>query len=102
MAIVSINNYLDEVLEGSERMLKGPISGIGAVVLTNPLDFLHMEYMKAEKNMSILNIIKANGFKAFTRGMGSNMVGVTIPISITIFVSDILKSWKYNNDSQHV
>jgi len=96
MAIVSINNYLDDViLDRDVKLLKGPIAGVGAVVLTNPLDSLHVEYMKAEKNVSVIQIIKTNGFKLLSRGMGSNMVAVTIPITITIVVSDLLKSWKY-------
>mmetsp|Transcript_18644 Transcript_18644/g.34827 ORF Transcript_18644/g.34827 Transcript_18644/m.34827 type:complete len:266 (-) Transcript_18644:13-810(-) len=97
-AIVTINNHLDDTLAGDRRLLKGPLAGAAAVVLTNPLDALHMHHTREEGKVGLLQIIRREGLAVFTRGVGANMVAVTIPISIAIAVTDMMKSWKYSND----
>lgn len=97
-AIVTINNSLDDTLVGDTRLLKGPLAGAAAVVLTNPLDALHMHHTREEGRVGLLQIMRREGLTVFTRGAGANMVAVTIPISIAIAVTDIMKSWKYSSD----
>lgn len=97
MAIISINNYLDETLVGDARLLKGVVAGVGAVLITNPIDALHMEHTRAERKVSLLQIMRREGLTIMSRGLGSNMVAVTIPITIAITITDLLKSWKYRD-----
>ena len=100
MAILPMNHFLEHTLEDEAKYVKGPLAALGAVVVTNPVDFIHIEYIKSEGRVSISEIIKSSGFRLFSRGLGSNIVAVTLPVSITIFITDIFKSWKYGKDNK--
>lgn len=95
VAIISIDNYLDEALTGEAKFCKGSLAGIGAVLLTNPFDSLHAEYLKAEK-LSLVSVIKREGLSLLSKGLAPNMIAVVLPTTVTILVSDILKTWKYS------
>lgn len=71
---------------------KSASAGIAGALLTNPLDVIRNEMFKT--NLSLLdtvNSLKAEmGYKFIFRGMGKNLVAVSIPVASTIFFTDML------------
>lgn len=69
---------------------KSSIAGICGAVLTNPLDVIRNEMFKT--NMKLTETIRylhnKHGYKFIIRGMGKNMIAVSIPVSCTIFFTD--------------
>lgn len=72
---------------------KSTAAGIAGAALTNPLDVIRNEMFKTNK--SLLDAIKSlhieyNGNKWMMRGMGKNLVAVSVPVGCTIFFTDML------------
>ena len=50
-------------------------------------------YTQHREHCSVINTVSVSGLRFGARGMGKNLVAVTIPISITIFLTDIYADW---------
>lgn len=84
-------NYDSENLVRSA--CKSTAAGIAGAALTNPLDVIRNEMFKTNK--SLIDVVKSlhsefGGFKWMSRGMGKNLVAVSVPVGCTIFFTDIL------------
>lgn len=70
---------------------KSAVAGIAGALLTNPLDVIRNEMFKT--NLSLLQTVKKlrteMGWRFINRGLGKNFVAVSIPVSTTIFFTDI-------------
>jgi len=71
---------------------KSAAAGLAGAVLTNPLDVIRNEMFKT--NLSLLEcVVKLRnemGWRFVIRGMGKNMVAVSVPVAATIFFTDAL------------
>lgn len=121
-AIVAINDYLDEELplllrsyfpdiardgtlaDGSSRLeittlaVKSVAAGVGGAVLTNPIDVIHGECLRLGSSnpvRAVGSLLQTQGPLFFARGVLGSVVSVALPVSITIYVSDVMKKWKY-------
>jgi len=70
---------------------KSATAGVAGAVLTNPCDVVRNEMFKT--NFSLLDTVaklrSEMGWKFMWRGMGKNLVAVSIPVASTIFFTDI-------------
>ena len=71
---------------------KSATAGIAGAVLTNPFDVVRNEMFKT--NLRLMDAVKKlreeMGWKFLWRGMGKNLVAVSIPVASTIFFTDML------------
>jgi len=72
--------------------LKSATAGLAGAILTNPLDVIRNEMFKTNKSLvSTVNLLLDElGWKFIVRGMGKNLVAVSIPVASTIFFTDAL------------
>jgi hypothetical protein len=47
-------------------------------------------------------VYEKEGWFFATRGMASNVTAVSIPLAITIFLTDVFQSMKAGNELQHI
>jgi len=84
--ILSKTNHLQR------SAIKSATAGVAGAVLTNPLDVIRNEMFKT--NLGLMETIKKlhreMGSSFMTRGLGKNMVAVSIPVGCTIFFTDTL------------
>jgi len=77
---------------------KSATEGIAGAVLTNPCDVVRNEMFKT--NLELINTFTTlkneMGWKFMWRGMGKNLVAVSIPVASTIFFTDIFI--QYNSE----
>mmetsp|Transcript_9783 Transcript_9783/g.19216 ORF Transcript_9783/g.19216 Transcript_9783/m.19216 type:complete len:289 (-) Transcript_9783:231-1097(-) len=81
--------------------IKSVVAGVAGAVLTNPADILRNEMFKTD--LSLMNTIRKlrkdelerpgknrwmGSYGWMTRGLGSNLVAVSVPITLTIFLTD--------------
>mmetsp|Transcript_23927 Transcript_23927/g.35567 ORF Transcript_23927/g.35567 Transcript_23927/m.35567 type:complete len:308 (+) Transcript_23927:262-1185(+) len=71
---------------------KSATAGIAGAALTNPLDVIRNEMFKTNKSlMSTVNsLLDEMGWRFILRGMGKNLVAVSVPVASTIFFTDAL------------
>jgi hypothetical protein len=71
---------------------KSAMAGIAGAALTNPLDVIRNEMFKTNKSLveTMKALYEELGWRFVTRGMGKNMVAVSIPVASTIFFTDAL------------
>ena len=71
---------------------KSVIAGVAGAALTNPLDVIRNEMFKTNQNLkeTVVGLHKKGGWQVFARGMGKNLVAVSIPVASTIFFTDML------------
>lgn len=82
----------------SEKLIrsgfKSAAAGLAGAALTNPVDVVRNEMFKTNK--PLIQTIKslhnefAGSFKWMARGMGKNLVAVSVPVGCTIFFTDTL------------
>jgi len=81
-------NYSSEKLWRSAY--KSAAAGVAGAALTNPLDVIRNEMFKT--NMPLRDTVqflhRELGWKFIFRGMGKNLVAVSIPVASTIFFTD--------------
>jgi hypothetical protein len=73
--------------------LKSIVAGIAGAALTNPLDVIRNEMFKT--NYSLLDTVRHlqsnyGGFSWMSRGIGQNLLAVTVPVACNIFFTDTL------------
>lgn len=105
---VAVKDYMEEVLPMAEHgdknaaMLRSGIksvtAGVAGAVLTNPLDVLRNEMFKTDLGLkdSLNKLMKEQGWRFMARGITSNTTAVAVPIAVTIFMTDMMMTWKYN------
>lgn len=72
---------------------KSVIAGVAGAALTNPLDVIRNEMFKT--NYSLVDTVKHlhskyGGYAWITRGMGQNLLAVSVPVACNIFFTDML------------
>lgn len=78
--------------------VKSSTAGLAGAALTNPLDVIRNEMFKTNKGlMSSVSGLKEEygGWKWMGRGMGKNLIAVSIPVACTIFFTDILIQFSF-------
>ena len=104
---ILVKDYMEKVLPHPEkdsdvyerdRLLrsacKSAAAGIAGATLTNPLDVIRNEMFKT--NQSLIQTIKSlhlefdGSAKWMMRGMGKNLIAVSVPVGCTIFFTDTL------------
>lgn len=73
--------------------LKSIVAGIAGAALTNPLDVIRNEMFKT--NYSLIDTVKHlqstyGGLSWMSRGIGQNLLAVTVPVACNIFFTDTL------------
>ena len=83
-------NYKSDVLWRSA--CKSAIAGVAGAALTNPLDVIRNEMFKTNKPfLETVNLLRRElGMKFLTRGIGKNLVAVSLPLASTLFLTDAL------------
>uniref|UniRef100_A0A7S3PVJ4 Mitochondrial carrier protein n=1 Tax=Chaetoceros debilis TaxID=122233 RepID=A0A7S3PVJ4_9STRA len=70
---------------------KSATAGIAGAILTNPVDVIRNEMFKT--NLSLIDTVAKlrgeMGWNFCTRGIGKNLVAVSIPVASTIFFTDL-------------
>ena len=69
---------------------KSAAAGLAGAALTNPLDVIRNEMFKTNKSLftTVKSLIDELGWKFVIRGMGKNLIAVSIPVASTIFFTD--------------
>jgi len=83
-------NYKSDVLWRSA--CKSAIAGVAGAALTNPLDVIRNEMFKTNKPfLETVNLLHCElGMTFLTRGIGKNLVAVSLPLASTLFLTDAL------------
>jgi len=111
---ILVKDYMEHVLPhpdpnsetyDSEKLLrsacKSAAAGVAGAALTNPLDVIRNEMFKTNKPLveTIKGLHKEFGnLKWMVRGMGKNMVAVSVPVGCTIFFTDTLIQLSSNSN----
>ncbi len=71
---------------------KSATAGVLGAVLTNPVDVIRNEMFKTNKSLltTVKSLTDEMGWRFILRGMGKNLVAVSIPVASTIFFTDAL------------
>lgn len=71
---------------------KSAAAGIAGAALTNPLDVIRNEMFKTNQSLlsTVRSLMDEMGWRFIMRGMGKNLVAVSIPVASTIFFTDAL------------
>ncbi|TFJ79873.1 hypothetical protein NSK_008807 [Nannochloropsis salina CCMP1776] len=96
-----MEEWLDPVPENADNArsllvqrsaVKAVTAGLAGAVLTNPLDVVRNECFKREQSLgpTLRGLVEEEGARFLWRGMGKNVVAVTIPVAATIFLADMI------------
>lgn len=90
----------DKNFQLTRSAVKSVVAGIAGAVLTNPLDVIRNEMFKTDFPLvkTFRTTLEKEGWSFATRGMASNVCAVSIPLAITIFLTDVLQSMKIENE----
>jgi hypothetical protein len=104
--VVYIKDKMDEVLpkvdKNTDKNLfllraatKSTTAGIIGAAITNPFDVLRNEMFKTNLSLRpcLESLFQNEGRGWLARGMAKNMVAVSLPMSVTIFLTDIFCSF---------
>ena len=71
---------------------KSATAGLLGAALTNPVDVIRNEMFKTNKSLvsTVKSLMDELGWRFILRGMGKNLVAVSIPVASTIFFTDAL------------
>ena len=102
---IFIKDYLEQQLPqadpssstyNSDRLyrsaIKSATAGVAGAALTNPLDVIRNEMFKSNASLSstVRQLYDELGYGFLHRGLAKNMIAVAIPVSCTIFFTDVL------------
>jgi hypothetical protein len=102
---ILVKDYMENVLQKTDPQsptyttdqllrsaYKSATAGIAGAILTNPVDVIRNEMFKTNKGlMATVNcLLDELGWRFIIRGMGKNLVAVSIPVASTIFFTDAL------------
>lgn len=70
---------------------KSATAGVAGAALTNPLDVIRNEMFKTNMGLSqtVRHLWQSMGSSFLWRGLGKNLVAVSIPVACTIFFTDV-------------
>ena len=76
--------------------IKSVAAGLAGAALTNPLDVIRNEMFKTDLGLmkTVKDLWRQEGAAFLTRGITSNMTAVGVPLTFTIFLTDILRGMK--------
>ena len=70
-------------------------AAVAGTVLTNPADIIRNEMFKPGTTLGVLGTIRQlrerEGWRWMGRGVGSNLLSVSVPVGLTIFLIDALE-----------
>jgi len=80
---------------------KSAVAGLAGAALTNPFDVIRNEMFKTNLSLfhAFAKLREDLGWRFIMRGMGKNMIAVSIPVASTIFFTDALIQIMGSNDS---
>lgn len=80
---------------------KSVAAGVAGAALTNPLDVIRNEMFKTNLGLvaTIRHLHSDLGYSFVTRGLGKNLIAVSIPVASTIFFTDALIQLRKSQDS---
>lgn len=99
---IVVKDYMETILPHPENptrssklrrsAYKSAAAGLAGAALTNPLDVIRNEMFKTNKPLmeTVKLLHEELGWKFMFRGMGKNLVAVSIPVASTIFFTDAL------------
>lgn len=106
---VVVKDVMEDVLppaqSPSEQLyrsaLKSATAGLAGAGLTNPFDVVRNEMFKSNKSLpeTVKYLYQTEGLGFLTRGLGKNLVAVSIPVACTIFFTDALIQWTSSSKS---
>lgn len=99
----------------ARAVVKAVAAGLAGAVLTNPMDVIRNEMFKTDKGFAdtVRTLCaesrgesrgaegrgaqgaRGSGWGWMRRGLGSNVIAVSFPITLTIFLGDVLVQWKH-------
>ena len=95
-------NYKGEVSNKEKRRMqrlqrasiKSIAAGLAGAMITNPFDVIRADMFKSDRKFSnsFRYLWKNHGIFFVVRGLDKNMIAVTVPVTITLFVADILET----------
>eukprot|EP00730_Choanoeca_flexa_P019215 TRINITY_DN9380_c0_g1_i4.p1 TRINITY_DN9380_c0_g1~~TRINITY_DN9380_c0_g1_i4.p1 ORF type:complete len:268 (+),score=43.13 TRINITY_DN9380_c0_g1_i4:79-882(+) len=97
-----LDRYLAPVDRHSDRQgwllrsaKKAVVAGVAGAVLTNPFDVIRNTMFKTELTMygAVQHLYQAEGMAFAARGVAKNLVAVAIPVTVTIFLTDVYSNW---------
>jgi hypothetical protein len=94
-ALPKIDKNTDKNLFLLRAATKSCTAGVIGAAITNPFDVLRNEMFKTNLSLRpcLESLFKNEGSKWLSRGMTKNMVAVSLPMSLTIFLTDIFCSF---------
>jgi len=103
MTSVVVKDWMENALpqaETQEQFLvraatKSVFAGLAGAVLTNPMDVIRNEMFKTDQSLisTTRSLNSRLGFRTWSiRGLYANLIAVSVPITLTIFLTDILSS----------
>lgn len=74
---------------------KSSAAGVAGAALTNPLDVIRNEMFKTNLGLmtTVRQLYEELGWSFVSRGLGKNLIAVSIPVACTIFFTDTLIHW---------
>lgn len=111
---VVVKDYMEEVLPPVDpsspthesdtlfrSALKSSAAGLAGATLTNPIDVIRNEMFKTNQKLleALSSLHQQLGWKFLVRGMGKNLVAVSIPVACTIFFTDALIQFSTQNNN---
>ena len=86
-----------------DRFIKAGFSGVAGATVTNPFDVIRVEMFKPKSIGFLSTVVKLQKSTAklkFTlwwgfRGIGKNVIGVGVPVFITIFLTETFEEIEY-------
>ncbi|EDQ84451.1 uncharacterized protein MONBRDRAFT_30221 [Monosiga brevicollis MX1] len=74
---------------------KAVVAGTAGAILTNPFDVIRNHMFRTDLGMvpAIRSLYQTEGPRFVWRGVAKNMIAVAIPVTVTIFLTDIFEQW---------
>jgi len=93
-----INGIYERGEERIQRLQRASIksiaAGLAGAMITNPFDVIRADMFKSDRTFSkaVRQLWKEHGIFFIVRGLDKNMVAVTVPVTITLFIADTLEN----------
>jgi hypothetical protein len=104
VAAIAVKDAMEKWLGPTEplenatlRTLKKSIAaGVVGSVFTNPIDVLRNEVFKTDEGtgVALRRLMKTEGLWWTVRGFSKNIVTSAVPITVTIFLTDLFSKWR--------
>lgn len=102
---IVVKDYMEQVLPPVDKSsptqhndylirsaCKSAAAGVAGAALTNPLDVIRNSMFQTNTGLvsTVKKLYNDTGYKFIVRGLGKNLVAVSIPVACTIFFTDAL------------